>query len=256
MLSRCSAPVTARMLDRANLRPGYEVLDIASGGGEPAISVAQRVGPTGRVIDTDLVEDMLVHARAHAQQAGLNNIEFRCVDGELLDFDAGRFDAATMRWGLMFMPEPLTALRRIHQTLKAGARLAIATWAESSRNPFIGLCMEVLGRHCDLPEAVPGAPGIFAFADGDRLQSTLETAGFTDVERETLEFVVIEADTAQEYLSTLLDLAGPIAVLYGEMDATARQAFIDDFLTQLERHKVGDMIALHGTTWVAGATKS
>ena len=229
------------------------MLDAASGGGEPAISAPQRVGPEGRVIGTDLVEDMLV---ARAQQAGLSNIEYRCVDGESLGFDAGRFDAATMRWGLMFIPEPVAALRRTRRTLKAGARLAIVTWAEPARNPFIGLCVEVLGRHCDLPEPVPRAPEIFTFADGDRLQSTLETAGFTNVERETLEFVVIEADTAQEYWGTLLDLAGPIAVLFGDMRAATQQAFINDFLAHLELHKIGDTIAWHSTTWVAGATKS
>src|SRR5437763_1435369 len=103
LMRRITKPLTDRMV--AEVSPGQRVLDIASGCGEPAIAMAEKVGPQGSVLGTDLVEDMLVFAREHAAARGLTNIEFRHVDGEELDVPPGSFDVVTMRWGLMFMPD-------------------------------------------------------------------------------------------------------------------------------------------------------
>ena len=71
LLRKGGAPVTEWLLARAGIADGHQVLDIASGTGEPAISAAHLVGRTGRVIGTDLVEEMLVFAREKAQQLAL-----------------------------------------------------------------------------------------------------------------------------------------------------------------------------------------
>ena len=65
-LVAASAPVTARMLHLLQVRPGTNVLDIACGTGEPAIAVAERVAPGGRVVATDFVDEMLAFAREKA----------------------------------------------------------------------------------------------------------------------------------------------------------------------------------------------
>ena len=101
LLRKGAASVTKRMLELSGISPGSRLLDIASGTGEPAISAAQIVGESGRVIGTDLAEEMLAVAREKILQTGLGNIEFHCIDAETLDFAAGSFDAATIRWGLM-----------------------------------------------------------------------------------------------------------------------------------------------------------
>jgi ubiquinone/menaquinone biosynthesis C-methylase UbiE len=88
-----------------HVRPGQRVLDIASGVGEPALAIAGQVGPAGSVLGTDLAAAMLAFARENAAARGLSNVEFRCMDGEVLDVPPGSFDVVTMRWGLMFMPD-------------------------------------------------------------------------------------------------------------------------------------------------------
>jgi ubiquinone/menaquinone biosynthesis C-methylase UbiE len=110
--------VSTALLDKAGIKPGDHVLDVACGTGEPAIPAAQRVGPSGKVYATDLVAAMVAFAKEKAQARKLANIEFVVGDGELLDLPSAAFDAATMRWGLMFMPEPLACLQRIHAALK------------------------------------------------------------------------------------------------------------------------------------------
>ncbi len=103
-LAEVNAPVTERLLSLAGLAVGHRVLDIACGTGEPALPAAEVVGPAGYVLGTDLSEEMLAVAREKAQTRGLNNVEFRQVDGEEMDVETSSFDAVTCRWGIMFMP--------------------------------------------------------------------------------------------------------------------------------------------------------
>lgn len=255
MLSRCSAHVTTRMLELADVSSGKSVLDVASGSGEPAISAAKQVGPEGQVLGTDFVEDMLVTARINAANAGLANIGFRCIDSETLDFGTESFDCATIRWGLMFMPNPVGALTRIHNSLRSGGRLSVATWAEPARNPFVTLALEVMEKYREIPETPPGSPGIFALSDKDKLRNTLETAGFVDIQCEEMPIRAIEAETPIEYWETLYDLAGPISLLYADMEKNQQNLFVEDFTTQVAKHSESDRIGLSGITWVAAGRK-
>ena len=255
MLRRCSAGVTKRMLELANIVPGSSVLDIASGSGEPAISAAQRVGADGRVLGTDLVEDMLVHARAHAAQAGLTNIEFQCVDSERLDVGSDEFDCATMRWGLMFMPDRVGALKRVHRSLRGGARIALATWAEPERNPFVTLALDTLSTYREVPPSSPDGPGIFALADRNKLEELLQAAGFDDISVEDMAVTPFEADSGEAYWEILCDLAGPVSVLYKEMDRDAQAAFVRDFASGVAERSEGEKVGLPGMTWIAAGKK-
>ncbi|MGB5305413.1 MAG: class I SAM-dependent methyltransferase, partial [Gammaproteobacteria bacterium] len=255
LLRKGAAPVTARMLERAGIRAGHRVLDIASGTGEPALSAAALTGDSGCVIGTDLVEEMLAFAREKAQQAGLGNIEFRCVDGELLALEAATFDAVTNRWGLMFMPEPKACLAAAHAALKPGGRIVLACWTTPDQNPFVGLIMETLADYMAIPQPPPGTPGIFAFADPERLQSVLESAGFDAIELETLEVDVIEVADGRCYWEVMSDLAAPVMLLVRQLDPATRAAFIEDVIARADTLKQDDSLRMRGTTWIASASK-
>jgi ubiquinone/menaquinone biosynthesis C-methylase UbiE len=255
LLQRGGAPVTARLLELAGILPGHRVLDIASGLGEPAIPAARLVGPEGRVTGTDLVDEMLCYAREKAASAGIGNIEFLCVDGEMIDYEPGYFDAATCRWGLMFMPEPEACLRRVHELMKVQARFAAACWSAPGKNPFVGLLIEVLGKYMDLPKPPPGAPGIFALADPERLHDLLEAAGFRDIELEEMEVDVVEVEDGQAYWDTMSDLAAPVMTLVRQLDDASREAYISDVIESADALRQGDTLCMRGTTWLASASR-
>src|ERR1700722_11062341 len=82
VFERSAQQVSDRLVELAGVGPGARVLDIATGNGEPALSVARRVGPGGRVIATDQSAGMLAIARERAAALGVANVEFREVDGE------------------------------------------------------------------------------------------------------------------------------------------------------------------------------
>ena len=255
LLRRNAEPVTQRMLDLAAINPGNWVLDIASGTGEPAIPAALRVGPSGKVIGTDLVDDMLAVARDKARQQQIDNIEFHCVDGETLPFGADEFHATTIRWGLMFMPDPVSCLRQTHRALKEDGRLVVSCWAEPERNPFFTHIMSILGQFMELPQSPAGAPGVFAFADPDRLVSTIKESGFQNIEIEDLAINMVVADSGEEYWKIMEGLAGPIVQLMKQMDEDTKANFIRAVIDSANELKQGDKLHMVGTTWIAHARK-
>ena len=255
LLKQGAAPVTARLLELAGIAAGHRVLDIASGLGEPAIPAAQLVGPDGRVYGIDLVEEMLIHAREKAATAGVGNIEFLCVDGETLDFEAAHFDAATCRWGLMFMPAPEACLRLVHGVMKDDARFATACWSAPEKNPFVGVLLQALANYMELPKPPPGAPGIFSLADPDRLCGLLESAGFRDIELEEMEINVLEVTDGTAYWEAMSDLAAPVMTLVRQLDDASREAYIAEVIASADALKQGDTLRMRGTTWLASATR-
>jgi len=255
LLREGAAPVTKRMLELAGIVPGQRVLDIASGTGEPAISAARLVGVAGAVVGTDLVDEMLEFARRKAASEGLGNIEFQCVDGETLSVDPGAFDAVTIRWGLMFMPEPEACLALAHRAMRPDGLICVACWDAPEKNPFISLLTRTLGNYMELPKPPPGTPGIFAMADPDRLRSVLASAGFGNITLESMELTMIEVDDGQAYWEAMSDLAAPVMRLVNQLDERTRDAFVNEVIDTADAQKTGDTLRMHGTTWIAAAGK-
>jgi len=255
LLRKGSAPVSERMLDMVNLAPGFQLLDIASGTGEPALSAAHIVGDKGSVMGIDLAEPMLEVAREKAIQQALKNIEFRVMDAENLDFPVDTFDAMTMRWGLMFMPNPDKCLASVHRVLRPQARISLACWAEPERNPFVGILVKTLSRYMDMPSKDPKAPGIFAFANRDYLYDTIAAAGFSDIHVEEMVIDVLEVEDGQAYWDAISDLAAPVMALVNQLDDRARASYIRDVIQTAEALKQGESLRVQGTTWIATAMK-
>jgi ubiquinone/menaquinone biosynthesis C-methylase UbiE len=254
MLTTFAAPVTDAMIERAGIRPGMRVLDVACGTGHPAIPIAQAVGPTGSVLATDFAEPMVAIARDKAKAAGVSNIEFRVVDGEVLDVPEGSFDAATMRWGLMFMPDPVAAIRNLARAVRPGGRIAIVVWQGPDKVPFASLPMAVLRNHTTVPTPPPGAPGMFAFADGERLRAVITEGGFHDV---VVDSITLEQPHAspEAYWTQMREMAAPLRTLYEGLPADTRAKVDADVYAGVERFRRGDQYVIGNTTWIAGATR-
>ncbi len=255
LLRKGAAPVTKRMLELAQIKPGSHVLDIASGTGEPAITAAKIAGETGRVVGIDLADEMLAVARDKAALAGLHNIEFICSDAETLDVAPGTVDAVTIRWGLMFMPQPGDCLVPARAALKENGRLSLACWAAPEKNPFVGLLVQTLANYMDVPVPPPGTPGIFALADPDRLRDVIASAGFGNIVLEELELDVLEVADGQAYWDAISDLAAPIMALVSQLEETARAEYIAQVIQTADGLKQGDHLRMTGTTWIASADK-
>ena len=255
LLTKGGMPVTERMLKLTSITTGSRLLDMASGTGEPSISAAKIVGSAGQVIGTDLVEEMLLVAKDKVAQAKLNNIEYFCMDAEKLDLQENSFDAVTSRWGLMFMPEPEACLSASYRVLKKGGRICLACWAAVDKNPFVGVLIKTLGQFMEMPKPMPGAPGIFAFADKQRLHDVMQSAGFKNIEIEEMQINVIEVEDGRAYWDAMSDLAAPVMALVNQLDDSVRAEYIEAVVAAADAFKQGDTLPMKGVTWIASADK-
>jgi SAM-dependent methyltransferase len=177
---------TERMLDAADVRSGSRVLDVAAGAGGQSIAAARRVGPSGQVLATDISPRILQYAAQAAADAGLSNITTRELDGERLEVEEGSFDAVISRVGLIYFPDQQAALGGMLRALRPGGRLSAVVYSTADHNGFFAVPVGIIRRRAQLPPPVPGQPGPFSFGSPGVAEATLATAGFRDVEVETV----------------------------------------------------------------------
>ena len=234
------APLTEALIEHANIREGQNVLDVASGAGEPGLTIAERVRPNGSVTCTDAVAEMVDAARNEANRRGLTNVQFRQCTADSLPFTDNSFDATVCRLGIMFVPDPLAAVREMLRVTRPGARLALAVWHKSEINPFCYTVTNVMAQHVASPAVDPDAPNAFRFAESGKLANVLTAAGASEVEESVVSFD-IEAplsplqfwtmrshtsDTLREKLAKLS--SDEQAQIAGEMEQTVKEFFPDN----------------------------
>jgi SAM-dependent methyltransferase len=119
-----------RIVDAAGIRSGHRILDVACGTGVLARAAASRTGPGGAVTGLDLDPGMLAVAARLSP-----GIRWQQGTAETLPFPDRTFDAVVSQFGLMFFPEPATALREMMRVLLPGGRLVVAVWASLAATP-------------------------------------------------------------------------------------------------------------------------
>ena len=173
--AKLQGPATELMLDLAEIRTGSRVLDVAAGTGDQTIMAAQRVGPTGSVLATDISASMLDLAADAAREAGLTNVETRLMDAENIDLDADSFDAVICQLGLMVFPNPAKVLRAMRRVLRQGGKVAALVFSTAEKNPYQGIPLGVARRFGSTP--LP----LFSLGEIDVLEHTFKDSGLLDI---------------------------------------------------------------------------
>lgn len=219
-------PAQSATLALARLRRGQHVLDVASGTGLVAFSAAQAVGRPGRVLGVDLSGQMVATANHRAGQAGLGNVRFERMDAEALDLPDASFDVALCALGLMYLPDPLQALREMRRVLKPGGRAVFAVWGEGARCGWAGLFPIV-----DAEVASEVCPLFFQLGQPGALADLCASAGFSGVEQRRLP-VTLDFDDGEQACEAAF-LGGPVALAWSRFDATARERVRTKYLEVL-----------------------
>ncbi len=199
IISTMFTPLTRALIEQAGINEGQSVLDVAGGAGEPSLTIAEVVGPTGSVTCTDAVPEMVEAARSEANRRGLKNIHFRVCSADSLPFADNSFDVIVSRLGVMFFPDSLAAMREMLRVTKPGGNLAFAVWHKSELNPFCYLVSNILDRHVESPAADPDAPNAFRFAEPGKLANVMTRAGVVDVVERVIKFDIAAPISAQEF---------------------------------------------------------
>lgn len=130
-------------IQQAALRPGQVLLDVASGTGDLAKAFAKIVGPTGKVIMTDINDAMLQVGRERLEDAGImGNVECVIADAENLPFPDNHVDCITISFGLRNVTNKLNALKSMYRVLKPGGKLLILEFSHPE-NPIVSKLYDV-----------------------------------------------------------------------------------------------------------------
>jgi SAM-dependent methyltransferase len=235
------AAVTEALVEYARPTSGMTVLDLASGTGEPAISIAQRVGPEGSVVAADQSAELLEIAAARAHQKRLANLITRQADAHKLPFDDRSFDLATCRFGVMFFADAVGALAELRRVLKPGARACFAAWGPVEQ-PYWQTTMEVVQRHVGGDMLTPGGADPVRFSAVGSLSEVLRDAGFGDVEESTRNLPWTWRGDSEELFEYACAVSAPFRPMLERVPEEMWPSVRAEARAAIERYRVGDEI--------------
>jgi ubiquinone/menaquinone biosynthesis C-methylase UbiE len=247
------APVADILIDCAKAKAGERVVDVGCGAGATTIALAQKVGPTGRVLGVDISAPMLARARQIAQ-AGMP-IEFVLADATVYPFEPASFDLLASRFGVMFFAQPALSFANLRRALRPSGRLAFACWQEPRDNPFFMAPLQAVYKHVPkLPQLGPEDPGPFSFASEARVNRILSEAGFAGVAMEPYDLSLDIAvgrglDAAVE---ASLEI-GPAARALQEQPPDVRAAATNSIREALAPFARGQTVPLGASIWIVTA---
>jgi SAM-dependent methyltransferase len=229
-------PVSDQLIRSAGITSGQTVLDVATGAGEPALTIAKIIGPAGKVVGVDLSSEMLQIAKERAASQGITNVVFQVVEDESLSmFQDNTFDSVVCRHGLMFMPDPVKALKAFLRVLKPGGKASVTVWSSPDKAPIMSMVMETISKH--VPEMKPPSPdtpgGPFSIPGVNMLRDYFSKAGFSDFNATTTEATVVQTDAVEQFWQGMTEVVGFLVILLSKLPEEKKQAIKNDVIQSL-----------------------
>lgn len=238
LMEAASRPVSERLVALAGISSGNRVLDVATGFGEPAVTAARKVGPTGRVVASDLSAHMLGLARERAREENLTNMDCVRMDGVQPCF-LQSFHAVLCRWGLMALGQQRKALEELRKLLFPGGATAVAVWGPPEKVPSIALSMFVAREVLGMAPPRAGERGPFRLADERALAADFTAAGYTDV---TVSEVTVHYafDSVDDFTAYAKGASSPLVSLLADVDEATREEIWKKIGERAARHADAD----------------
>jgi SAM-dependent methyltransferase len=247
-LLRITGKINEWLVDQVDPQPGQTILDIAAGTGDLGFLAAERVGETGKVLCTDFSPQMVEAARRNGDSHVLENVEYRVLDAERMDLRDDSVDGVVSRWGYMLMADPAAALGETRRVLRDGGTLAFAVWQTPDRNPWAAIPGMTLVERGHMPPPEPGAPGIFALGDAERVKELVTGSGFGEARIEELTFDWRYAGD-DELWDTLTRLAGPLARVINSLPEDERQETRAAIEERMAQYRQNGELVVPGACW-------
>ncbi len=248
-------PLTVIALDAAKPQPGERVIDVGCGCGATVLALADRVGPSGRVLGLDVSEPMAARARERIDAAALTNAAVRVSDATIAVLPQADADLLFSRFGVMFFADPTAAFANLRHALRPGGRLLFAAWRPLADNSWFTVPLQAASAVLPpQPPAEPHAPGPFAFADADRTRAILTAAGWHNVQaaRHDVPMRLAEPGDLTE-ATACATRVGPVARALAEADPDLRDRARSAVAEALRAHDTAHGITLGGSIWLMSA---
>jgi ubiquinone/menaquinone biosynthesis C-methylase UbiE len=244
--------VTQALVDYAQPRPGMKILDLASGTGEPAISLASLIEPAGHVTALDLSAELLEIAAERARERKLTNLIIKQADAHELPFPDNSFDLITSRFGVMFFQT--TALQEARRVLKLGSRACFMAWGPFEQ-PFWSSMMGVAHKYAGGERTAPGQDPC-RYGQTGSLSAALREAGFQQIEEVTKTVPWTWPGPAEEVWEQAQAMSTPFLPMIKRVPAEKWEQMNREVLEAVGRYADGGAIKFGATVVLASGAKT
>jgi SAM-dependent methyltransferase len=238
-------------------RPGDRVVDLGCGFGDTTQRLAELVGPDGDALGVDVSEPFIELARKEAEQAGAANVRFAVGDVQVTEFEES-FDYAFSRMGIMFVANPVQALRNVCRALTPGGRLCAVVWRRKDDNEWVRRAELVVDQYLDHPEETDQptcGPGPFSMANADTVSEQLKIAGFERISLQRCDLplkIGNDLEHAVEF-NMALGPAGEVLRLWEDRIEEIKPKIAAELRETLAEFEGPDGVFAPASTWIISA---
>ncbi|HZA69645.1 MAG TPA: methyltransferase domain-containing protein [Nitrososphaeraceae archaeon] len=176
-------------------------------------------------------------AKERSAALGFQNIIFKEINIKKVDLPDSFFDAAVCRWGLMFVPDLTSVLKKVYNSLFPGGQFAAAVWSQPSKVPLISLPMNIIRREIgnQIPQTQQTSLGPFSLSDINALKQMFIQTGFTNI-RTGLVNVTFILPSAEQFVQAMQELSPPINMMLSNVAPVKRVKILEDITDELDRN--------------------
>ncbi|HUR48647.1 MAG TPA: class I SAM-dependent methyltransferase [Acidimicrobiales bacterium] len=237
-------PVGTAIIDRLRIAEDQQHLDIASGTGEPGLTIAS-LAPNGRVVLTDLAPEMLEVAERRAAAQGIVNIDTQVCSADDLPFADATFDSVSVRFGYMFFPDMAKATAEFARVLRPGGRICSSVWVKPEENPWTSTVMQAIGDEAELPARDPNGPNMFRCAAPQYVSDLYEAAGLHDIAEWDVE-VELVTRSPEEYWDMISEHVSLAAAALQQVDEAARGRIASATIAAVSTYEMAGKVRVPG----------
>jgi SAM-dependent methyltransferase len=246
-------PVGAAIIESLDIADDHQHLDIASGTGEPGLSIA-RLLPKGRVVLTDLVAEMLDIAARRAKTQGIANIETKVCSADDLPFNDATFDSVSVRFGYMYFPDVAMATAEFARVLKPGGRLCSSVWVKPEANPWTAIAMRAIATETVVAPPDRDVPNMFRCAAPGYVSALYEVAGLRDVVEWDVD-VALVTRSPEQYWEIISEHVSPVVTALQQIDIPARERIQANAITRVSAFENDGIVQVPGVARCIVGTK-
>lgn len=241
-------PAHDLLIEEANIQPGEVILDIAAGTGLITFRMAEKTTSSGKIVATDISDEMVNIGNQIVQSRALPNVHFERMDAENLTYTENTFDLTTCALGLMYFPDPDASLKEMYRVLKYGGRAVVAVWGSRKKCGWANIFPIV-----DARVSTDVCPMFFNLGESEVLKYPFENAGFKNISLQKIE-TKLSYSSAEEACQASF-MGGPVAMAYSRFDELTRNEAKKEYLESIAPFKTKNGYEIPGEFVICSGEK-
>jgi len=223
-------PAHDALFDFAAIQQGQKIIDIACGTGLISFRASAATGNNGFVLATDISDKMIEIADKTSKENNIGNIRFERMDAEELKMNDEEFDVAICALGLMYVPNPLNAMKEMYRVLKKGGKAVVAVWGKRDHCGWADI-FEIVDKRVTSEVC----PMFFNLGNDNVLEKNFEFGGFSTVKIKKIQSS-LEYDTEEAACAAAFE-GGPVALAYFKFPENVQKEVCEEYLASIEKYK-------------------